>query len=116
MITPTVGRVVLLARPSSTLDAAQPECGLITWVHDERRINVVGFNKNGVPFTLTDVLLEQDEDLQHPSGDYAYWMLYQKAVAADTIPPVLHAEPSGSPPPPLEGSGPMESVQAEGNP
>jgi hypothetical protein len=111
MITPTVGRVILIKR-NDTLDPKQPEPGIITYVHENGTINVVGFTHAGVPFTRTSFPLAQDDERM--DGEHAYWMPYQKAVAAGTIPPVLHAAPPSSPPPPLEGNGPMEPIETQG--
>lgn len=96
MITPTVGRVILIQRTDSH-DPKQPECGLITYVHENGTINLVGFTHNGVPFTRTSFPLAQDDE--RLDGEHAYWMPYQKAVAKGEIPPVLHAEP---PPEPID--------------
>lgn len=84
MITPTIGRVVWVIRPTDTLDIRQPEVGLVTYVHtDSRYINVAGFNSNGTPFALTSLWLVQDDEAK-PEGNFACWMPYQKGQAAKT--------------------------------
>ena len=83
MITPTVGRVVWVIRPHVTLDIKQPEVGFITYVWNDRMINVAGFNSNGVPFAVTSLGLLQDDD-KKPEHDFAVWMPFQKGQAAKT--------------------------------
>lgn len=83
MITPTIGRVVWVIRPTDTLDIKQPEVGLVTYVHNDHCINVAGFNSNGTPFALTSLWLVQDDEAK-PEGNFACWMPYQKGQAAKT--------------------------------
>ncbi len=83
MITPTVGRVVWVIRPQFTQDIKQPEVGFITYVWNDRMINVAGFNRDGYPFSSTSVTLLQDDDAK-PEGNFAVWMPYQKGQAAKT--------------------------------
>ena len=80
MITPTIGRVVLVTRPGNT--SGQPEPALISHVWGDRMINVGGFDANGVPFAETSITLLQDDDVGE--GCYAEWMPYQKGQAAKT--------------------------------
>ena len=82
MIVPTVGRVVWVIRPDAAVNIDQPEVGFITYVRNNRLINVVGFNSIGVPFTSTSLRLLQDDD-KKPGGDFAVWMPYQKGQAAE---------------------------------
>lgn len=79
MIIPTVGRVVLIHRPDSGSD--QPERGDICYVHNPWCINVSGNTKDGHPFTLTEVPLEEDESQADKSKPFAFWMPYQKQAA-----------------------------------
>lgn len=81
MIKPTVGRVVWVVRPAFTNDIAQPEVGLITYVHDDHLINVAGFDHNALPFIQTSLPLVQDGEPK-PEGNFACWMPYQKGQAA----------------------------------
>lgn len=81
MISPTVGRVVLVRNRDTSLDTRQPEAALVTFVHDDRCINVGGFNANGTPFGETSVILLQDDDAAPDNGRYAEWMPYQKGQA-----------------------------------
>lgn len=83
MIKPTVGRVVWVIRPHSSLNIQQPEVGFVTYVHGDRCINVAGFNSNGLPFQLTSLTLVQDDEPK-PEGNFACWMPYQKGQAAKT--------------------------------
>jgi len=80
MIKPTVGRVVLVHQSGRS---DQPEPALITYVWNDRLINVGGFDHNGKPFANTSLRLLQDEDEQK-FGVHASWMPYQKDQAAKT--------------------------------
>jgi hypothetical protein len=77
MISPTIGRVVLV-----NVGAAQPHPALVCFVHSDRLINVGGFDGNGQPFAATDLVLLQDDDEPPAEGSYAEWMPYQKTAAA----------------------------------
>lgn len=79
MITPTIGRVVLVHRGAS--DQAEP--GLVCYVWNDRLINVGGFDRNGLPFSATSVQLVQDDEAPSHSV-WAEWMPYQKGQAAKT--------------------------------
>lgn len=81
MITPTVGRVILIRNRTEALRGAQPECGLVAYVHDDGKINIGGTNHHGLPFALTEVTIRQDDN-EAPQGVYAEWMPYQKGQAA----------------------------------
>lgn len=82
MIQPTIGRVVLVFGFEHQ-EQARP--ALVTHVHDERWINVVGFDHNGTPFGATQVQLLQDDDPEPESGIWAEWMPYQKEQAAKHV-------------------------------
>lgn len=83
MIKPTIGRVVLVYGGESS----QPEPALVCYVHNNRRINVGGFNKYGQPFSYINMQLLQDDDTpQVASLPYAEWMPYQKEQAAKAQP------------------------------
>lgn len=101
MIVPTVGRVVWAIRPSDSLDIKQPEVALVTYVHGDRLINVVGWNSNGILFALTSLPLVQDDEPK-PEGNFAVWMPYQKEQAAKnpptTPPPVTQAAKAAAEP------------------
>lgn len=83
IITPTVGRVVWVFRPYDTKDATQPEAALVTYVWDDRLINVAGFDHDGKLFALTSLVLVQPDEPK-PEGNFAVWMPYQKGQAAKT--------------------------------
>ena len=80
MISPTIGRVVLVQGTGS--NQAQP--ALVSYVWNDRLINVGGFDRNGAPFAATSVSLLQDDDAPPTAGMYAEWMPYQKGQAAKT--------------------------------
>lgn len=89
MITPTVGRVVLVQRLGKSLDEAHqvtdltaPEPAFITCVHEDRIINVAGFTQTGDPFAANGIALLQDDDPKPEGETFAYWMPYQKGQAA----------------------------------
>lgn len=82
MISPTIGRVVLVNRPENT--SGQPEPALICHVWSDTCINVGGFDSNGVPFAITSITLLQDDAPAPGTGSYAEWMPYQKGQAAKT--------------------------------
>jgi len=80
MIKPTIGRVVLVNRGKSD----QREPALVSYVHNDRCINVGGFDSNGQPFSLCSLQLLQDDDKPMNPGSFAEWMPYQKGQAAKT--------------------------------
>jgi hypothetical protein len=80
MIKPTVGRVVWVRRPFETADPSQPEAGLITYVHGDRKVNVAGFDHDGNPYRVVNVPLLQDDDAK-PEGVFACWMPFQVGQA-----------------------------------
>ena len=86
MIKPTVGRVVWVSRPHDAHDVTQPEAGLIVYVHNDRKVNVAGFDQSGAPFSCTSIPLLQDDDAK-PDSRFAMWMPFQvgqaKAQQAD---------------------------------
>lgn len=83
MISPTIGRVVLIQKRPGSTDIKQAEPALVTYVWTDRIINVGGFDHNGIPFAGTSVTLLQDND-EAPDHVYAEWMPYQKGQAAKT--------------------------------
>lgn len=83
MISPTIGRVVWVVRPSETTDIKQAEVGLVTYVWHDHMINVAGFDHNGLPFVLNSLALVQDDEPK-PEGNFACWMPYQKGQATKT--------------------------------
>lgn len=83
MIQPTIGRVVLVQRRPGSTDFTQAEPALVSYVWNDRMINVGGFDHNGMPFSYTSLRLLQDDD-EAPQGAYAEWMPYQKGQAAKT--------------------------------
>ena len=84
MIKPTVGRVVWVSRPYESADPKQPEAGLITYVHDDRKVNVAGFDHDGNPYRVVNVPLLQDNDRKPEGVPFCVWMPYQKGQAAKT--------------------------------
>lgn len=93
MITPTVGRIVLYFEASRP---AQPLAALVAAVNVDGTLNLAYADSTGEMFAVQSVYLKQD-GVTPPAKliDWAEWMPYQKAVAAGTIPPALHAVPAG---------------------
>jgi len=89
IIKPTVGRVVWVFRRESN-DVKQPEAALVTYVHDDRYINVAGFNSNGEAFQATSLWLVQAGEAK-PDHNFACWMPYQQGQAAKTEAAEKHA-------------------------
>ena len=82
-IAPTVGRVVWVRNRFGKTPDAQPEVGLVCYVHSSRNVNVAGFDANGQPFSYTSLrLLQQDEE--SPDYPHCEWMPFQKGQAAKT--------------------------------
>ena len=54
----------------------------MTYVHNERKINVAGFDSAGNPFALLNQQLLQDDDVHEIGATVAEWMPYQKGQAA----------------------------------
>lgn len=80
MIKPTVGRVVLVKFDS---EQKEPIPALICKVHSDTLINVAGFTESGRVFNYVDIQLLQDSDEPEQYTPFAYWMDYQKKVAAE---------------------------------
>lgn len=91
MITPTIGRVVLVRLSPSQRD---PFPALVTKVWGDRCVNVAGFNDGGTPFSVSSCRLLQDDDEKPAVGSYAEWMPYQKGQAAKTE--ALQAQVAGA--------------------
>lgn len=85
MILPSIGRVVWVTRRNlqGRSQSDQFETASICYVWSDRLINVGGFDRNGVPFAATSVVLLQDDDPAPALGNYAQWMPYQVKADAD---------------------------------
>lgn len=96
MIQPTVGRIVWYHPEPGDVEYAvnQPLAAIISWVHDDRLINVGWFTRSGMAFNRVEVILVQDGDAI-PNAAYCEWMPYQKGQAAKTE--ALEAKVQGSP-------------------
>ena len=80
MISPAIGRVVLF-HPANEILGAQPCPALVSYVHNDRLINIGGFGPNGELIAATSVILLQDGDGVVSGTPYAEWMPYQKVQA-----------------------------------
>lgn len=106
MITPTIGRVIwIYGRSHSAPKSSQPEPALISFVHNDRLINVGGFAASGLTFAHTSVALLQDGD-ETPHGIYATWMPFQIAAAKPVDPETLVPPVA----PPVVNSAPPEQA------
>lgn len=81
MIKPTVGRVVWAFRPFHTGDVNQPETAQIVYVHNDRLVNIAGFNHDGVPFKHRNVVLVQEGDPKPDGENFVTWMPFQVGQA-----------------------------------
>lgn len=79
MIVPTIGGVVWYF-PDGMKDGVQPFDAHICYVHDDRLINIGGFDRLGQPFAATFVTLAQEGD-EMPGGAHCMWMPYQQQAA-----------------------------------
>jgi hypothetical protein len=79
MITPTIGRVVWY-HPAEPHD--QPHPALVCHVWSDTCVNLAIFDANGNQYSMTSVLLVQDDNPVPSGGNYAEWMPYQKQQAA----------------------------------
>jgi len=84
MIKPTIGRVVWY-RPNKYDDAfafyqVEPLAAMVVRVWNDRMVNLVVFDPNGLPLSRTSVRLIQEGD---PIGSESYceWMPYQLGQA-----------------------------------
>jgi hypothetical protein len=93
MIVPTIGRVVLVFNRHGNPLKQHPEAGLVAFVHNNRLINIGGFDHHGMPFAITSLRLMQEGDVADGGEVHAEWMQYQKDTASGKIPPTLHATP-----------------------
>lgn len=82
MITPTIGRVVLFHLDASQHMSDQPYPALVSYVWNDRMINVGFFDANGVAGSATSVPLIQNDEPSPSMGYWAEWMPYQKTLAA----------------------------------
>lgn len=82
MISPTIGRVILVH--SRQQDATGPWPCFVTKVWSDRAINAAGFNEWGTSVSYSSLPLLQDDDAPPAAGPYAEWMPYQKGQAAKT--------------------------------
>jgi hypothetical protein len=87
IISPTVGRVVWYTpvdndEPERVVDHGdQPFAAIVTYVHNDRMVNLAVFGHNGVAQPRTSVQLVQEGD-DKPSGTpYCEWMPYQLGQA-----------------------------------
>jgi len=87
VITPTIGRMVWYTPNSWDLTQAvrkdeQPFHAMVVYVWNDRLVNLVVYDHNGMFFTKTSVKLLQDDAMPNEGEPYAQWMPYQKGQAA----------------------------------
>lgn len=90
MISPTVGRLVLLFVQEDKYDFGfcflkeKPHVALITAVHSDTCVNVIAFDLNGKSHPFTSIQLKQDSEEKVYGMQHVEWMPYQKGQAAKT--------------------------------
>lgn len=85
LVTPTIGCVVWyypFGADTREGSPVQPVPALIAYVHNDRLINIGGFNEDGTPINATSVYLYHGDDDPRPvNGGFAEWMPYQTGQA-----------------------------------
>lgn len=82
MIIPSIGRVVWYRGMPRR---EQPFAALVTYVHNDRMVNLVVFDHNGTPAGRNNVTLVQERDaIPAAPASYAEWMPYQVGQAKKT--------------------------------
>ena len=80
MIVPTIGRVVWYSPADYERIQGQPNDQMldahITYVWNDRMVNLMASTPNGTPFGVTSVILVQDGD-PVPTERFCMWMPYQ---------------------------------------
>lgn len=74
-ITPTVGRIVWFVPRGSEPDL-QPLAAIVTYVHNDRLVNLAWFSADGHSYRAENTILVQEGD-DKPDADYCKWMPYQ---------------------------------------
>lgn len=74
IISPTVGRIVWYR--DETVSEGQPHAAIVTFVHDDRLVNLCVFDYDGRPYPQTSVYLAQESDEAVPVR-FCQWMPYQ---------------------------------------
>ena len=84
MIKPTPGRLVHFTAhdPAIQGDQSQPLAAVITYVWNDRMVNLSVFDQSGTPHAKTSITLLQDDDAPL-AGAHAQWMPFQKGQAAN---------------------------------
>lgn len=91
IIAPTVGRIVWYWPSDEMLTEGvgliyrkgQPFMATVCYVHNDRKVNLAGFDHAGVPWKRSGVQLAQEQagDSVPTNGDYCTWMPYQVGQA-----------------------------------
>lgn len=86
MIIPTVGRIVhfTFGGFDSIVKSEQPFAAIVTYVWNDRMVNLAVFDVNGLPLSRTSIRLLQDDDTAQEGESYCAWMPYQLGQAAKT--------------------------------
>jgi predicted deacylase len=85
-IVPTPGRIVWFHKgPGDWLvQREQPLAAIVTYVWNDRMVNLSVFDAQGSVFARTSIPLVQDGDTVPAGSAYAEWMPYQKGQASKT--------------------------------
>jgi len=81
MIKPSVGRVVLFYPRDHGAVTNQPWAATITYVHTDRKVNLMTIDPYGSPHPATGVPLVQEGDKAPDDAQYCEWMPYQTGTA-----------------------------------
>lgn len=81
IIKPTVGRIVWFW-PLGKAKDEQPRAAIVTYVWNDRMVNLCCHTPNGETYSATSVALQQPSDPELNSGiSYCEWMPYQVGQA-----------------------------------
>ena len=106
MIKPTVGRVVWFYGAPSHPDfhnlspahpGREPLAAIVTHVWNDKMVNLVVFNMDGLSFGQQSVRLVQDGESHDGEARWCEWMPYQKGQAAKTEALEKQLHPPGAP-------------------
>lgn len=84
VIPPSIGRVLWYWRNAEAKSepGAQPQACLCCYVHNDRLVNIAGFDCDGRHFAERSVPLRQPSDSVPEKGSFVEWMPYQIGAAA----------------------------------
>ena len=85
MIQPSISRALWLYQTHAEYARGHQAFAVtVAYVHNDRLINVGGFNHDGNVIVFRSIPLLQDEDQPPTNGPFCVWMPYQKSQASKT--------------------------------